>query len=317
MLAEMPHLERAAGPLLPLLRDPAIREIRCNSNHKVFAMHAEAGKQQHPDLEPRILQGFLALIADLVGGEFHHEACTLHAADPALGIRIEASMPPVSPGVEMTLRKHPSSVYPLPNWIAKGILTPPQVRLLMGALDARKTVFFSGPVGSAKTSLLNACLHYLSTGTAHGERYVIVEDDPEAICEAADVVWQRTTRNVAGRVVVDMATLCDNLLRKSPDRIVIGELRGAEALPALQAMQTGHPGLCTVHAASARSTLLRLEQLVLRVSLTAQRPMIAEAVQLIVHMEPYRQLWRCTAMLEVDGLDATGEDYHTRLWPSP
>jgi type IV secretion system protein VirB11 len=303
-----PLLARAAGALLPHLENPAIREIRCTSAGRVFTIHAEAGKQRQPDLSPAVLDSFLALVADLVGAEWRETSPTLHAAVPTLGIRVQASRWPVSPGPCMTLRKHPSTVYPLSDWVRKGILTVQEREALEGALLARKTIVISGAVGSSKTSLLNGLLHALRDTE---ERIVIVEDDPEIVCEAEDCEFQRTVRNVGGQALITMADLCRDLLRHSPDRVVIGELRGAEALPAIQAFQTGHCGLCTIHAASVDTTLLRLEQLIEIVSVTPQRPLIAEAVDVIVHMEAYGRLWRATGLLAVEGLTSQG-DYRTR-----
>ena len=299
-----PHLARSAGPLLPLLLDPQIREIRCTSAGRVFAIHADDGKQQHPDLDPRVLDGFLALVADVVGGEWRESSPTLHAANPKLAFRVQASRFPVSPGPCMTLRRHPNRVYPLASWVDKGILTLAQHDALLQALVTRQTIVISGAVGSSKTSLLNALLHALRDTD---ERIVVVEDDPEVVCEALDCEFQRTVRLLDGQAAISMEDLCRDLLRHSPDRVVVGELRGAEALPAIQAFQTGHAGLTTLHAPSAASTLLRLEQLIQIRSLGPQRPLIAEAVNVIVHMESYGRLWRCTNLLRVAReLDAAG-----------
>ena len=298
MLADIaPHLARSAGPLLPLLNDPQIREIRCTSSGRVFAIHSDEGKRQHADLDAVVLDGFLSLVADHVGAEWRATHPRLHAAAPELGIRVQASRQPVSPGPCMTLRKHPNKVYPLADWVDKGILTPEQCALFEAALHDGKTAMISGVVGSGKTSLLNAGLHAIG---ATEERIVIVEDDPEIICTAPDTEFQRTVRGLEGQDEITMEMLCIDLLRHSPDRVVVGELRGKEALPAIQAFQTGHPGLCTIHARSAHSTLRRLEQLVQLTSVDPQRALIAESINIIVHLEPYGRLWRCTEILAVE-----------------
>jgi Flp pilus assembly CpaF family ATPase len=118
----------------------------------------------------------------------------------------------------------------------------------------------------------------------------------------------RVVRALDGQEAVNLHALCLDALRMSADRIIVGELRGPEALPALQAFQTGHPGMCTVHAPSAHSTLLRLEQLVQLTSVDPQRRLIAEAVNAIVHMEQHGRLWRCTDMLRIEkDLDGLGK----------
>jgi Flp pilus assembly CpaF family ATPase len=304
-----PHLARAAGPLLPHLENPLIREIRCTSLGRVFTIHSDEGKQQQDDLDPRQLDGFLSLIADAVGAEWRESSPTLHAATPALGLRVQASRWPVSPGPAMTLRKHPARVHPLPEWVTKGILTPEQCDVLRTALFSRQTIAISGAIGSSKTSLLNALLHELRDTD---ERLVVVEDDPEIVCEVLDCEFQRTVRGLEGQATITMEALCRDLLRLSPDRVIVGELRGAEALPAIQALATGHPGLFTVHARTAEATLMRLEQLIQITSVDPQRALIAEAVNVVCHMESFGRLWRCTGLLAVErDLDRAGH-YQTR-----
>lgn len=301
-----PAIAREAGPLLPFLLDPQIREIRCTSAGRVFTIHSQHGKQRQADYDPRLLDGFLMLVAHEVGGAWKATEPRLHAADPSMGIRIQASRPPVSPASQMTLRKHPSTVYPLRDWVDKGILTAAQKEALEALVLDRQTIVFSGAMGSAKTSLQNACLDVLRDSE---ERMVIVEDDPETICTMADVEFQRVVRGFDGQEAVSLHALCLDVLRMSADRFVVGELRGPEALPALQLFQTGHPGMCTVHAPSARSTLLRLEQLVQLTSVDPQKRLIAEAVNAVCHMTQWGRLWKMTALVRVEGLDAQG-NYH-------
>ena len=143
------------------------------------------------------------------------------------------------------------------------------------------------------------------------ERIVIVEDDPELICDVEDHEVQRVVRALDGQEAVTLHALCLDALRMSADRIIVGELRGPEAFPALQAFQTGHPGMCTVHAPSARSTLLRLEQLVQLTSVDPQRRLIAEAVNAIVHMEAFGRLWRMTNLVRVERELGAHGDYIT------
>jgi type IV secretion system protein VirB11 len=290
------------------LLDPQIREIRCTSAGRVFTIHSEYGKQRQEDYDPQLLDGFLMLIAHEVGGAWKATEPRLHAADPRLGIRIQASRPPVSPASQMTLRKHPNRVFPLKDWVDKGILTAAQKDALERLVLTRQTIVFSGAMGSAKTSLLNACLHALRETD---ERITLVEDDPELICEVEDHEVLRVVRALDGQEAVTLHALCLDALRMSADRIIVGELRGAEALPTLQAFQTGHPGMCTVHAPSARSTLLRLEQLVQLTSVDPQRRLIAEAVNAVCHMTQWGRLWKMTALLRVHPELDTQGDYRT------
>jgi type IV secretion system protein VirB11 len=151
--------------------------------------------------------------------------------------------------------------------------------------------------------LTGALLHALKDSE---ERIVILEDDPELQCEAEEVQAVRTSE----MPLVTMRDLGKDLLRMSPGRIVVGEVRDGTALDMLKAFEVGHPGICTVHSASAADTLPRLEQLIQEVSADAQRPLIGSAVDLIVHLEQYAQSWRVTDLLAVDGWD--GHHYCTR-----
>jgi len=299
-----PRLAQAAGVLAAFLDDPEVMEVRVTSAGRVFVVRFGQGKQQVlAQYSAAALDTFLALVADLVGSEWHTGNPRLHAADPTLGFRIQAGRPPISPAPWMVCRKHPTRVFPLDDFEAKGILTPQQRGVLEQALWQRQTVIIAGAVGSAKTSLTNACLHLLRDSA---ERITIVEDDPELRCEATEVEYVQTSEHPP----ITMRDLGKDLLRMSPDRIVVGEVRDGAALDMLKAFQTGHPGLCTVHAPSAQETLTRLEQLVQEVSVDPQRHLIGEAVDIIVHMEQWARSWRVTAMVAVDGWD--GAHYQLR-----
>jgi type IV secretion system protein VirB11 len=298
-----PRLAQAAGPLLPYLDDPGVIELRVTSAGSVFVVRFGLGKEHVGTCLLAVLDTFLALVADMVGAEWRAESPRLHAADPRLGLRIQAGRPPISPAPWMVCRKHPQQVFPLDDFEAKGILTPGQRQIIEQAVHERKTLIIAGAVGSAKTSLLNALLHTLKDTP---ERITLLEDDPELRCEAAEVETVHTSE----QPLITMRDLGKDLLRMSPDRIVVGEVRDGAALDMLKAFQTGHPGLCTVHAASAQETLTRLEQLVQEVSVDPQRHLIGEAVDMIVHMEQYARSWRVTDMLAVEGWD--GHHYNTR-----
>lgn len=298
-----PRLAQAAGPILPYLEDPEVIEIRCTSSGAMFVVKFGLGKERVADISPTVLDHFLSLIAHRVGAEWRAESPRLHAGEPALGFRIQAGRPPISGAPWLVCRKHPMRVFPLDDFEEKGILTRGQRRIIEMLMQSRKTIIIAGAVGSAKTSLTNALLHTLTEST---ERIVILEDDPELRCEAAEVQTLRTSEVP----LITMRDLGKDLLRMSPDRIVVGEVRDGAALDMLKAFATGHPGLCTVHAASAQETLTRLEQLVQEVSVDAQRHLIGEAVDAIIHMEQFSRSWRVTDMIAVDGFD--GSHYNTR-----
>jgi type IV secretion system protein VirB11 len=318
----MPHtlpalLSQAAGPLLPWLLDDEVTEIRCTSSGACFVVRFGKGKTRVADVAPEDLDSFLAVLASHVGSEWRDSSPRLHAADPQLGFRVQAGRPPISDGPWMVCRKHPQQVFPLDDFEAKGILThrvgrsqhrrlEPQATTratLEAALYGHYTIIISGAVGSAKTSLANALLHALRESK---ERIVICEDDPELRCTAEEVQAVHTSDEP--RIV--MRDLGKDLLRMSPDRIVIGEVRDGTALDMLKAFQVGHPGICTIHAASAVETLARLEYLVQEVSLDAQKHLIGEAVDVIIHLEQFSRSWRVTDLIAVDCWD--GHQYCIR-----
>jgi type IV secretion system protein VirB11 len=184
--------------------------------------------------------------------------------------------------------------------VAARIMTPPQAQLLRQAVTDRRNIVVVGGTSSGKTTLVNALLAEIAS---LGERVLILEDTRELQCAAQDVVALRTKPGVAS-----LADLVRSTLRLRPDRIIIGEVRGPEALDMLKAWNTGHPGgVTTVHANSGRGALLRLEQLVQEAVVTVPRALIAEAVDLIVFLAGRGGSRRVESLIEVQGLDAGGD----------
>jgi type IV secretion system protein VirB11 len=278
-----------------------------NPDGRVFVERFGLGMRREADLDPAALDTFLRCVASLVNAEWRASSPSLHAALPTLGWRIQAERAPIAPGPMMTLRKHPRHVFPLDDFEAKGILTRTERSILERAVMSGQTVLISGSTGSAKTSLINALLHALKHS---GRRIFVAEDDPELRCEAENTAALHTSDGESGGPRVTMADLVKKALRHRPDLLVIGEVRDGAALDALRAFQTGHAGILSVHAESAEGTLLRLEQLVQEVSVDPQRRLIAEAVDMIVHMARQGRSWRATGMIAVEGL--AGQDYITR-----
>jgi type IV secretion system protein VirB11 len=303
----VPLLAETAGALLPYLEDPAVMEIMANPDERLFIERFGVGIARVPDLDAATLDTFLRCVASLVHAEWRESSPSLHAALPALGLRIQAERPPLAPGPMMTLRKHPQQVFPLDDFEAKGILTHTERDILESAIAEGKTVLISGSTGSAKTSLLNALLHALQDS---GKRIFLLEDDPELRCDAENTASLHTLDGDGGVGRITMTELVKKALRHRPDLLIIGEVRDGAALDMLKGFQTGHPGLASVHAESALGTLLRLEQLVQEVSVDPQRALIAEAVDVIVHLARQGRSWRVTGLLAVEGL--RGQEYLTR-----
>lgn len=285
-----------AGPVLSgYLTDPATIEIIVNPNGSCFVEQFGHSMQERAPMEPRDLDRFLRAIAHAVGQEWRATSPRLHAALSEVGWRVQAAMPPQAPGLTMALRVHPNKVYPLDDYLAKGILTDAQVAILREAIRARKRIILSGATGSAKTSLLNALLHELINSTV---RFVILQDDPEIICQARDTTWLQTVNGVT------LADLVVESLRYRPDILVVGEVRTGMAKVMCEAFETGHGGLCTVHAKSAEATLTRFEVLIQREGPSAERELIGEAIDIIAHLERTEEgIRHCTGIVAV-------QDYH-------
>jgi pilus assembly protein CpaF len=207
------------------------------------------------------------------------------------GSRINAIIPPLSvDGPILTIRKFSRRAISADDLIGLGTLTPKLAAFLEAAVKGRVSIIVSGGTGSGKTTMLNALSGYLP----EGERIVTIEDAVELqLRQRHRVRLESRPQNIEGRGLVTIRDLVRNALRMRPDRIIVGEVRGAEALDMLQAMNTGHEGsLTTLHANSPRDALSRLETMVLMAGmdlpLTAVREQIAAAIDLIVHTERLR-----------------------------
>lgn len=300
------YLAHAANVLgiIPYLDNPNIREIRITSQGHCFVIDSTIGKRTMPDVCLDHLDSFLSLIAAHHGCEWSHLSPRLSTGSPSLGFRIQAARSPVSPGPNMVLRKHPSQVFTLDDFVTDGILSPSQKDTLTSALDSRQTIVVAGDKGSGKTSLVNASLDYL---THSGHRFVIVGDTPELISSAPDT----DSYYAVPSQEITLRHLCADMLRESPDWVIVEEVRGGEVLDVLRACQTGSPGMFTIHSKSALGTLAMIEQRIQEVSQTPQQELIADAVDYIVHMCHHKKLFRVTEIRAVDGWTPQG-GYATR-----
>src|SRR5207302_528917 len=224
------------------------------------------------------------------------------------GSRINAIIPPLSlSGALLTIRKFGSERLKLDDLIRLGTLSPETIDLLRRCVEARLNVLISGGTGTGKTTLLNA----LSTAIPDSQRIVTIEDAAELRLNQRHVLrLEARPKNIEGEGEVAIRELVRNSLRMRPDRIVVGEVRGAEALDMLQAMNTGHDGsLSTVHANSPHDALARVETMVLMAGfdlpVRAIRQQVCSALDLIVHLERLEDgTRRVTAITEVQRMEA-------------
>jgi type IV secretion system protein VirB11 len=275
-------LRYALGPaVLAALVDPGVVEILVNPDGRLILDWAGPGRQDpgiwlDPDARDRVVR----LIADYVGEPATRETPRLAGVLPVTGERFQGFLPPVTPAAAFSIRKRPLRVWTLADYVAEGAMTTRQADQLQAAIMERRNLLISGGTGSGKTTLANALL---AEPAFTDDRVFLIEDTPELQCAAWDLIPTLTRRHPSAIRVVDLVR---DALRMRPDRIVIGEMRdGAAALETLKAWNTGHPGgLSTLHANSAREVLDRLEDLIAEVSASPPHRLIAQAVDLVVHI---------------------------------
>jgi type IV secretion system protein VirB11 len=227
----------------------------------------------------------------------------IEAELPALhfrGSRLQGFVPPVTAAPACTIRKPPTVVYSLDDYVQAGILSIVQCRALRAAIVAHQNVLIAGGTNSGKTTFANAILLEI-TDRFPQERIVVLEDTVELRCAALDHLALRTGPGLS------LAELVRSTLRTSPNRIVVGEVRGAEALELLDVWATGHPGGCgTCHATTAAGALLRLDRLAQRNNVPSQAPLIAEAIHIVAVIEGGHRGRHLSELARVAGLNEDG-----------
>jgi type IV secretion system protein TrbB len=293
------------------LADPLVVEVMINPDGVLRLDRLGEGRvETGRALEPAQVERIIRLVASQARHEVHAGAPIVSAELPArgeglAGERFEGVLPPVAPGPCFSIRKPAARVYTLLDYVRDGVMSAEAARLLSLAAAKRRNILIAGGTSSGKTTLANALLAEVA---ALGERVILIEDTRELQSAAPDTVALRTRPGM-----VTMADLVRSTLRLRPDRIIVGEVRGGEALDMLKAWNTGHPGgIATVHANSALAALYRLEQLVQEAVMTVPRRLVAEAVDLVLFISGRGAARRLETILAVAGLDATG-DFQTAV----
>jgi pilus assembly protein CpaF len=296
------------GPLERLLSDDTVTEIMVNGAYEVWIERdGHLYKTAVRFTDDSHLQRVISKMAAEVGRRIDEGSPMVDARMPD-GSRINAVIPPLSlSGPLMTIRKFGSERLKVGDLIRVATLTPETAELLERCVQARLNVLISGGTGAGKTTLLNA----LSASIPDSERIVTIEDAAELRLAQRHVLrLECRPANIEGEGEVTIRDLVRNSLRMRPDRIIVGEVRGAEALDMLQAMNTGHDGsLCTVHSNSTRDALARIETMVLMAGydlpLRAVRQQVTSALDLIIHLERMPDGARkVTAITEVQRMES-------------
>lgn len=290
-------LHTALGPVITeALADPEVVEIMLNPDGRLWLDRLGAGREcTDVKLSSQDAERIIRLVAASVRQEAHHGLPILSAELPGSGERFEGVLPPIVYAPTFCIRKHAAGVLTLEDYVRDGILNIEQAAFLQQAVIERQNILVAGGTSSGKTTLTNALLAEIGRS---GDRVLILEDTVELQCVNDDHVQLRTKPGTAS-----MADLVRSTLRQRPDRIIVGEVRGAEALDLLKAWGTGHPGgIATLHANSAYGALMRLEQLTLEVSAVPPRALIAETVNVIVFLAGRGNARRVREIVRVTGL---------------
>jgi type IV secretion system protein TrbB len=295
-------LKTAFGPVIAeALADPQVVEVMVNPDGRLWIDRLDMGRSDTGTvLQWSEVERIIRLVASHIRLEVHERSPIVSAELPETGERFEGLIPPVAPAPCFSIRKPARLVHRLDDYVDQAIMTAPMADWLKDAVLAKGNIMVVGGTSSGKTTLVNALLAEVALTN---DRVVILEDTRELNCAAEDCVKLRTKPGVA-----TLADLVRSTLRLRPDRIIVGEVRGAEALDMLKAWNTGHPGgLATVHANSARGALYRIEQLVQEAVVTVPRRLIAEAIDILVFLEGRGSARRVTEVARVEGLDSDGD----------
>jgi type IV secretion system protein VirB11 len=300
-------LRTAMGPdIAAALADPLVVEVMVNPDGALRLDRLGGGRcETGTALDPAQVERIIRLVASHARTEVHGTAPIVSAelpphAEGQAGERFEGLLPPVSTGPCFSIRKPAARIYTLADYVSDRIMAAETARLLSLAVADRRNILVAGGTSSGKTTLANALLAELGP---RDERVILIEDTRELQCAVSDTVALRTRPGV-----VSMADLVRSTLRLRPDRIIVGEVRGGEALDMLKAWNTGHPGgIATVHANSARSALYRLEQLIQEAVVSVPRRLIAEAVDLVVFIAGRGTARRIAGIECVEGVDSAGD----------
>ena len=295
------------GPLEPLLQDPTINDILVNGPKQVYVERAGILEESNIMFKDNAhLMNIIDKIVSAVGRRVD-ESSPMVDARLADGSRVNVIIPPLAiDGPHLSIRRFGHIPLTEDDLLRNQTLTQPMLELLRGAVRARLNVIISGGTGAGKTTLLNVLSGYIS----EKERIVTIEDSAELQMKQRHCVRLETRpSNIEGRGQVMQRQLVINSLRMRPDRIIVGEVRGEEALDMLQAMNTGHDGsLTTVHANSPRDALARIETMAMMANLNlpeqAVRRQIAAAIQLVVQISRFNDgTRRITHLSEITGME--------------
>jgi len=290
-------LERDAREILSALQDPETVEIMVNADGRIWQEKLGQKIQHIGNIQTAQVEAVIKTVAGFHGKEVNRFNPMIEGEFPLDNSRFAGQLPPIVSSPTFAIRKKAIKIFTLEQYVETGMLSPRHSDVIKDAVHKHRNILVIGGTGSGKTTLINAIINEMVRSDSD-ERIFILEDTGEIQCAAQNFVQYHTTLDV------DMTQLLKTTLRMRPDRILVGEVRGAEALDLLDAWNTGHEGgAATLHANDALSGLTRLESLISRNPSAPKEimPLIAEAVDMVVHITrtPYgRQIQQ---IIEVQG----------------
>jgi len=295
-------LRTALGPwIMQTLGEPDVVEIMLNPDGRLWVDRFGSGQvDTGMRLSPSDGERIVRLVAHHVGAEVHAGSPRVSAELPGTGERFEGLLPPVAAAPCFAIRKAAVAVFTLEDYANTGVMSGRQAAQLRTAVADRRNILVAGGTSTGKTTLANALLAEVAKS---GDRVVLIEDTRELKCLTPNLVSLRTKDGVA-----TLSDLVRSALRLRPDRIPIGEVRGAEALDLIKAWGTGHPGgIGTIHAGSAIGALRRLEQLIQEAVPLPPRALIAETIDLVAVLAGRGGARRLIELAHVHPLGTTGD----------
>lgn len=313
--------------LVKLLHRPDITEVYCNDDGKIWYISQQEGKVLSSIILPEEKRtAIVRLCAGQVGKVVTEDVPDISCEVEGYGYRFQGEMPPIVRFPQFNIRKKALKVFPLSSYVENDSMTEGYKNFIEHAIKDRKNILVSGGTGTGKTTFLNAILQSIAK-ISPDHRIITLEDLPELQCPAKDYSAMFTVQNTGdGKIKYDMTRLLASCMRRSPDRIIVGEVRDGAAYTMLKAWNTGHPGgACSVHADNALSALTRIENLSMEaedhVSEEALCSLIGEAIDLvisIVHkvLPSGVRTRKIDQIITVERFDPLSRQYVTHLVPS-
>ena len=290
-------LERDAREILSALQDPETVEIMVNADGRIWQEKLGQKIQHIGNIQAAQVEAVIKTVAGFHGKEVNRFNPMIEGEFPLDNSRFAGQLPPIVSSPTFAIRKKAIKIFTLEQYVETGVLSPRHCDVIKEAVRKHRNILVIGGTGSGKTTLINAIINEMVLSDPD-ERIFILEDTGEIQCVAQNFVQYHTT------IDVDMTQLLKTTLRMRPDRILVGEVRGAEALDLLDAWNTGHEGgAATLHANDAMSGLTRLESLISRNPSAPKEimPLIAEAVDMVVHITRTPHGRKIQQIIEVQG----------------